>query len=198
MALTQETTRGVLGVPGGELLDPAPAQHRLRPVLPRPARRLQRRPRPHARLSAAAAALGPQRAQRLVPPHDSRARCRTRRRTRSSCTWRRPTTRSPTSATEIMVRSLGIPQVGPVVQSYYNIPEMSAPFDGSAMVESDAGFPPPPPFNIPPPDNNAHGAHARTVRRSRRRSMRSCAPAGTCRTSARDRVIRSESVRREA
>lgn len=60
-------------------------------------------------------------------------------------------------ATEIMVRTLGIPQVGPVVQSYYNVPEMSAPFDGSAMVESDAGFPVPPITNIPPPDNNAHG-----------------------------------------
>jgi hypothetical protein len=59
--------------------------------------------------------------------------------------------------TEIMVRSLGIPQVAPVVQSYYDIPEMLAPFAGSAMVESDAGFPTPPLFNIPPPDNAAHG-----------------------------------------
>jgi len=60
-------------------------------------------------------------------------------------------------ATEIMVRSMGIPQVSPVVTSYYNIPELAAPFDGSAMVESDGGFPPIPIGNIPPPDNNAHG-----------------------------------------
>jgi hypothetical protein len=60
-------------------------------------------------------------------------------------------------ATEIMVRTLGIPQVSPVVKSYYNIPEMAAPFDGSAMIESDAGYPTPPTTNIPPPDNPVHG-----------------------------------------
>jgi hypothetical protein len=60
-------------------------------------------------------------------------------------------------ATEIMVRSMGIPQVSPVVTSYYDIAELAAPFDGSAMVESDGGFPPIPIGNIPPPDNNAHG-----------------------------------------
>lgn len=61
-------------------------------------------------------------------------------------------------ATEIMVRSLGIPQVAPVVKSYYNIAETLAPFDGSAMVESDGGFPPVPLTNLPPADNSAHGA----------------------------------------
>jgi hypothetical protein len=61
-------------------------------------------------------------------------------------------------ATEIMVRSMGIPQVSPVVSSYYNIPEMAAPFDGSAMVESDGGYGPVPHANIPPADNAAHGA----------------------------------------
>ena len=60
--------------------------------------------------------------------------------------------------TQIMVRSMGMPQVSPVVQSYWDIPEMSAPFDGSAMVESDGGFGPAPLTNTPPADNNAHGS----------------------------------------
>src|SRR5262249_46750800 len=33
--------------------------------------------------------------------------------------------------TEIMVRSLGIPQVPPVARSFVGIPELAAPFDGS-------------------------------------------------------------------
>lgn len=37
--------------------------------------------------------------------------------------------------TEIMVRSLGIPQVSPVARSFVDIPELAAPFDGSAFVE---------------------------------------------------------------
>jgi hypothetical protein len=60
-------------------------------------------------------------------------------------------------ATRIMVRSMGMPQVAPVVTSYFDIPEMAAPFDGSAMVESDGGYPPVPVTNIPPADNDAHG-----------------------------------------
>lgn len=59
--------------------------------------------------------------------------------------------------TEIMVRSMGMPQVAPPVQSYFDIPELTAPFDGSAMVESDGGFPPEPVTNTPPADNSAHG-----------------------------------------
>jgi hypothetical protein len=39
--------------------------------------------------------------------------------------------------TEITVRSLGIPQVTPVHRSFFQIPEMAAPFDGSAFVEVD-------------------------------------------------------------
>ncbi|HEY8517064.1 MAG TPA: hypothetical protein VIS07_16255 [Candidatus Binatia bacterium] len=39
--------------------------------------------------------------------------------------------------TEIMVRSLGIPQLLPVHRSFVGIPEMAAPFDGSAFVEID-------------------------------------------------------------
>ena len=61
-------------------------------------------------------------------------------------------------ATEIMVRSMGIPQLTSVVKSYYNVPELAAPFDGSAMLESDEGDPAIPITNIPPGDNNAHGA----------------------------------------
>jgi hypothetical protein len=59
--------------------------------------------------------------------------------------------------TEIMARSMGVPQVSPVVQSYFGIAEQAASFDGSAMVESDGGFPPEPITNIPPADNSAHG-----------------------------------------
>lgn len=59
--------------------------------------------------------------------------------------------------TEIMVRSMGIPQVAPPVKSYFDIPELMAPFDGSAMVESDGHYGPIPLTNIPPSDNNAHG-----------------------------------------
>jgi hypothetical protein len=61
-------------------------------------------------------------------------------------------------ATEIMVRSMGIPQVSPVVTSYFGIPELAAPFDGSAMVESDGHYGPVPLTNIPPVNNGAHGA----------------------------------------
>jgi hypothetical protein len=60
-------------------------------------------------------------------------------------------------ATTIMVRSLGIPQVDIPIQSYFGIPVATAPFDGSAMVESDFGVPPVPTTNIPPPDNAVHG-----------------------------------------
>jgi hypothetical protein len=40
-------------------------------------------------------------------------------------------------ATEIMVRSIGIPQVPPVNRSFFAISETPAPFDGSAFVEID-------------------------------------------------------------
>jgi len=60
--------------------------------------------------------------------------------------------------TEIMVRSMGMPQVSPVVSSYFGIPEQAAPFDSSAMVESDGHYGPIPVTNVPPADNNAHGA----------------------------------------
>jgi hypothetical protein len=37
--------------------------------------------------------------------------------------------------TEIMVRSLGIPQVTAVARHFFEIPELDAPFDGSAFME---------------------------------------------------------------
>ena len=40
-------------------------------------------------------------------------------------------------ATEIMVRSLGIPQLAPVHRTFFAIPEATAPIDGSAFVEID-------------------------------------------------------------
>jgi len=61
-------------------------------------------------------------------------------------------------ATEIMVRSMGIPQVKPMVASYFGIPEQDGPFDGSAMLESDRHYGPPPITNTPPVANGAHGA----------------------------------------
>jgi hypothetical protein len=58
--------------------------------------------------------------------------------------------------TEIMVRSMGIPQVAPPVHHFFDIPEQPAPFDGSALVEVDGGFPPAPLTNVPPANNGAH------------------------------------------
>jgi hypothetical protein len=60
-------------------------------------------------------------------------------------------------ATKIMVHSMGIPQLTPVVGSYFGISEMAASFDGSAMHESNEGDPTPPLTNTPPPNNGAHG-----------------------------------------
>ena len=40
-------------------------------------------------------------------------------------------------STEIMLRALGIPQLTPVHRSFFGIPEMAAPYDGSALVEID-------------------------------------------------------------
>ena len=40
-------------------------------------------------------------------------------------------------STEIMVRALGIPQLTPVHRTFFGIPEMAAPYDGSALVEID-------------------------------------------------------------
>jgi hypothetical protein len=40
-------------------------------------------------------------------------------------------------ATEIAVRSLGIPQVAPANRSFFDVPEVTEPFDGSALLEID-------------------------------------------------------------
>jgi hypothetical protein len=58
--------------------------------------------------------------------------------------------------TEIMARSMGIPQVSPPVHHFYNVAELAAPFDGSALVEVDGGFGAPPIVNLPPASNSAH------------------------------------------
>jgi hypothetical protein len=59
--------------------------------------------------------------------------------------------------TQIMVRSMGIPQLTPVNERYYGILELAAPFDGSALIESNFGLPDPPITNIPPAENDVHG-----------------------------------------
>ncbi len=62
---------------------------------------------------------------------------------------------------EIMYRSLGVPQVRPVHRSFFAIPELDAPFDGSAFVEVDPqkGFSR---CNVPPPGNPSPGAACTT------------------------------------
>jgi hypothetical protein len=65
----------------------------------------------------------------------------------------------PNLGTEIMVRSLGVPQLTPVVHGHFGIPEAGAPIAGSAFVESDGGYAAPPTTNQPPAtDNPAHEA----------------------------------------
>jgi hypothetical protein len=59
--------------------------------------------------------------------------------------------------TQIMVRSMGIPQLFPVNSHFYGIPEAVAPFDGSALIESHFGLPDPPETNTPPAENDVHG-----------------------------------------
>jgi hypothetical protein len=63
--------------------------------------------------------------------------------------------------TEIAVRSLGIPQLLPAARSFFQIPEMAAPFDGSVFVEVDPqrGFSR---CNVPPPGNPSPGATCST------------------------------------
>jgi hypothetical protein len=58
--------------------------------------------------------------------------------------------------TEIMARSMGLPQVAPAAHSYVGIPELMAPLD-SGLVESDFGIGDPPITNVPPAENSVHG-----------------------------------------
>lgn len=65
----------------------------------------------------------------------------------------------PNIGTEVQVRSLGIPSVAPSALPLFQVPEMPAPFDGSAFVAYDVNGTPPPPTNSPPDtDNGVHEA----------------------------------------
>ncbi len=62
-------------------------------------------------------------------------------------------------ATEIQVRSLGIPAVSPSAYPAFGIPEREAPFDGSAWVPFDVGGSAPPLSNTAPEfENGVHEA----------------------------------------
>ena len=141
-ALAPDFNRAVLGVPGHELLDPAPAQRRLRHL------RAADLPGLPGRVDAAAdarrdpAALGPRRGQRLRAAHHDRPAAGTRPRTRCSCTWRSATTRSPTppprSRRARSARAATCPVLDPgrsPWQRFQLIPSISRfPFGGSAIV----------------------------------------------------------------
>jgi len=60
--------------------------------------------------------------------------------------------------TEIMARSMGLPQLAPVLRSYRDVPEVDGPFDGSALVVSTFDVPEPPITNTPPVENGVHEA----------------------------------------
>ena len=65
----------------------------------------------------------------------------------------------PNIGTQIQVRSLGIPALGPSVWPLFQVPEMMAPFDGSAFVPYDVDAVAPPLTNTAPsPDNGVHEA----------------------------------------
>ena len=82
--------------PGHELLDAAPAQRRLRHLRGDPLPGLPEGARAPALARADPAALGPRRGERLRAAHDDRPAAEHAARTRSCCTWRSATTRSPT------------------------------------------------------------------------------------------------------
>jgi len=66
----------------------------------------------------------------------------------------------PNLGSEIQVRSLGIPVPAPSALPLFQVPEMTAPFDGSAFVPYDVSATPEPLTNTPPPggDNGVHEA----------------------------------------
>ena len=65
----------------------------------------------------------------------------------------------PNIGTEIEARSLGIPSLAPAAVSWFQVPEMSAPFDGSAVVAYDVNATTAPLSNTPPAkDNGVHEA----------------------------------------
>ncbi len=62
-------------------------------------------------------------------------------------------------AAGIQVRSLGIPAVAPTVYPVFGVPEIAAPFDGSAFVAYNVGGTANPLTNTPPAfENGVHGA----------------------------------------
>jgi hypothetical protein len=62
-------------------------------------------------------------------------------------------------ASTIQARSLGVPSLAPPIQSLFGIPEMAAPFDGSAFVFYDVDATATPLTNSPPAtDNGVHEA----------------------------------------
>jgi hypothetical protein len=65
----------------------------------------------------------------------------------------------PNIGTEIQVRSLGIPALGPSAKPAFGIEEMEAPFDGSVYVPYDVDGASTPPTNTPPTvENGVHEA----------------------------------------
>jgi hypothetical protein len=63
----------------------------------------------------------------------------------------------PNIGTEIQVRSLGIPALAPSAYPLFQVPELEAPFDGSAFVPYDVNGTAAPLTNTPPEDDN--GVH---------------------------------------
>ncbi len=63
----------------------------------------------------------------------------------------------PNLASEIQARSLGIPAVAPSALPLFQVPEMTAPFDGSAFVPYDVSALPEPLTDTPPADDD--GVH---------------------------------------
>jgi hypothetical protein len=156
MALSQDITRGVLGVPAANYstllyrsVDFAPFFALLKVAYPDPVARslllgliqqLWDRSEPNGWYHHTVAGTLPD-----TPPH------------RILVHMAHSDAEVANLGTEIMVRSTGIPQLFPVNRHYYAIPEAVAPFDGSAFVESDFGLPAPPVTNTPPDENDVHG-----------------------------------------
>jgi hypothetical protein len=65
----------------------------------------------------------------------------------------------PNIGSEIEARSLGLLNLAPTALPLFQVPEMMAPFDGSAFIPYDVGGTPEPLVNIPPDsDNGVHEA----------------------------------------
>jgi hypothetical protein len=70
--------------------------------------------------------------------------------------------------TEIQVRSMGIPALAPSVLPLFQVPEMEAPFDGSAFVPYDVNAVPAPTTNTPPAEDNGVHEAVRRLNAARR------------------------------